>query len=138
MSNSIKIDNLSKTVKKYLTNYVEDIEDGVKETTEKLSKEAVKELKKDSPRRKPSKKGPRENPYWKGWSRKKYTKSKRRYIVDIYNKTNYQLTHLLENGHSTKNGGHTKAQPHIKPIEEKYNKLYEKEIKETIIRRSRT
>lgn len=37
-----------------------------------------------------------------------------------------------------KNGGHTKAQPHIKPVEEKYNKLYEKEIKETIIRSSKT
>ena len=53
MSNSIKIDNLPKIVKKYLTNYVEDIEDGVKEATEKLSKEAVKELKKESPRRTP-------------------------------------------------------------------------------------
>lgn len=47
MSNSIKIDNLSKAVKNYLTNFVEDIEDGVKETTEKISKEAVKELKKN-------------------------------------------------------------------------------------------
>lgn len=138
MSNSIKIDNLSKAVRNYLTNYVEDIEDGVKETTEKLSKEAVKELKKKSPKRKTSKKSTRKNPYWKGWSRKKNTKSKRRYTVEIYNKTNYQLTHLLENGHATKNGGHTKARPHIKLIEEKYNKLYEKEIKEKIIRRSKT
>jgi hypothetical protein len=134
MSKSIKPEELQKKIRDYLNYYVEDIEDGVKETTEKISKEAVKKLKKESPRRK----NIRKNPYWKGWTKRKETKNKRRYINKIYNKTNPSLTHILENGHSTKNGGHTKAQPHIKPIEEKYNKLYEKEIKETIIRRSKT
>lgn len=134
MARSIKPDNLSKEIMNYLENYVEDIEDDVKEKTDKLTKEAVKELKQTSPRRRGK---TRKKPYWKGWTKRKNTKSKRRYIVDIYNKTNYQLTHLLENGHATKNGGRTKAQPHIKKVEEKYNKLYEKEIKEAITRRSK-
>lgn len=133
MSSSIKIENLQNEVMKYLTDYVEDIEEGVKETTDSISKEAVKEEKQKSPRRQ----GTRKNPYWKGWTKKKESKG-RKYTTKIYNKTNYQLTHLLENGHATRNGGRTKAQPHIKPVEEKYNKLYEQEIKKVITRRSKT
>ena len=132
MSSSIKIENLQKEVMQYLTDYVEDIEEGVKETTDNISKEAVKEIKQNSPRGK----GKRNNPYWKGWTKKKDAKG-RKYTTKIYNKTNYQLTHLLENGHATMNGGRTKAQPHIRPVEEKYNKLYEQEIKKVIRRRSK-
>ena len=91
MSSSIKIENLQNEVMKYLTDYVEDIEEGVKETTDSISKEAVKEVKQKSPRRQ----GTRKNPYWKGWTKKKESKG-RRYTTKIYNKTNYQLTHLLE------------------------------------------
>lgn len=132
MSKSIKIDELQGAIKDYLENYIEDIEEDVKETTDQLSKEAVKELKKESPRR--DKK--RENPYWKGWSRKKQSKG-RKYIMTLYNRTNYQLTHLLEYGHATRKGGTTKPQPHIKPIEEKYSKLYEEKIEKAIKRRSK-
>ena len=132
MSKSIKIDELQGAIKDYLENYIEDIEEDVKETTDQLSKEAVKELKKESPRR--DKK--RENPYWKGWSRKKQSKG-RKYTMTLYNRTNYQLTHLLEYGHATRNGGATKPQPHIKPIEEKYSKLYEEKIKKAIKRRTK-
>lgn len=134
MSSSIKPENLSKEIMNYLENYVEDIEEDVRETADKTSKEAVKELKQTSPKRAGK---TRKNPYWKGWTKRKNSKSKRRYVVDIYNKTNYQLTHLLEFGHATKNGGRTKAQPHIKKVEEKYNKQYEKEIKDAITRRSK-
>lgn len=132
MSSPIKIENLQSEVMKYLTDYVEDIEEGVKETTDSISKEAVKEIKQKSPKRQ----GTRKKPYWKGWTKKKDSKG-RRYTIKIYNKTNYQLTHLLENGHATRNGGRTRAQPHIKPVEEKYNKLYEQEIKKVITRRSK-
>ena len=133
MSSSIKIENLQSEVMKYLTDYVEDIEEGVKETTDSISKEAVKEIKQKSPKRQ----GTRKNPYWKGWKKKKDSKG-RRYTIKIYNKTNYQLTHLLENGHATRNGGRTRAQRHLKPVEEKYNKLYEKKKKKVITRRSKT
>ncbi len=134
MSSSIEPEKLSKEIMNYLENYVEDIENDVKGETDKLAKEAVKELKQTSPRRKGK---TRKNPYWKGWTKRKNTKSKRRYVVDIYNKTNYQLTHLLEFGHATRNGGYTTPQPHIKKVEEKYNELYEKDIKDIITRRSK-
>ena len=135
MSKSIKIDELQGVIKDYLENYIEDIEEDVKETTDQLSKEAVKELKKESPRRKLDKK--RKNPYYKVLSTKKQSKG-RKYTMTLNNRTNNQLTHFLEYGHATRNGGQTEAIPHIKPIEEKYNKLYEEKIEKAIKRRPKS
>lgn len=133
MSNSIKPEELQNVLKDYLENYVEDITEGVEDTTDTLTKEAVKELKQTSPRGK----GTREKPYHKGWTKQKGKTNRGRYIVKIHNKTNYQLTHLLEFGHATRNGGRTKAIPHIRPLEEKYKKMYEQKIATVIKRRSK-
>lgn len=127
MSKNIKPEELQDEITKYLENWTEDIEDEVKKTAKSLSKEAVKEIKKISPRRK----NKRKNPYHQGWTTKTTSRNKK-YIITIYNKTNYQLTHLLEYGHATRNCGRTKAQPHIKPVEEKYNQLYEEQIKKAL------
>ena len=124
MSKTIKADDLQKVLKDYLEDYVEDITEGVEETTDTLTKEAVQEIKQTSPRGK----GSREKPYWKGWTKQKGKTNRGRSTVKIHNKTNYQLTHLLEFGHVTRNGGRTKAIPHIRPLEEKYKKLYEQKI----------
>lgn len=127
MSKTIKPDDLSKVVMDYLENYREDIQEDVEECTDKVTKEARDELKKTSPQ------GHRKR-YYKGWSVKLQKKHKLRYEKVIWNKTDYQLTHLLEFGHATRNGGRTKAIPHIRPVEEKYNQkfvdLLEKKIKE--------
>ncbi len=133
MLDSIKPEELQKVLREYLEDYVEDITEGVEETTDTLTKEAVKELKQTSPRGK----GTREKPYYKGWTRQKGKVNRGRYTVKIHNKTNYQLTHLLEFEHATRNGGRTKAIPHIRPIEDKYNKEYEKKITTVIKRRSK-
>ncbi len=133
MSNSIKPEELQKVLNEYLEDYVEDITEGVEETTNTITKEAVKELKDTSPRGK----GTRKKPYHKGWRQQKGKENRGRYTVKIHNATNYQLTHLLEFGHATRNGGRTKAIPHIRPTEEKYKKLYEKRITTVIRRRSK-
>lgn len=44
----------------------------------------------------------------------------------------YRLTHLLENGHATKNGGRTRAFPHIQYGEEFAQKNYEEFIREEV------
>ena len=133
MSKAIKADDLSKEVMKYLNNYKEDIEEDVIETVDDITKKARDELKKTSPRRK----GSRKDPYYKGWSIKLSKKRTGEYHKVIWNKTNYQLTHLLEFGHATKNGGRTKAIPHIRPVEEKYNVEFVDNLKKKIRRTSK-
>lgn len=133
MSKTIKPEDLKNVLNDYLESYVEDIIEGVEETTDTLTKEAVQEIKQTSPRGK----GSREKPYWKGWTKQKGKTNKGRYTVKIHNKTNYQLTHLLEFGHVTRNGERTKAIPHIRPLEEKYKKLYEQKITTVIKGRSK-
>ena len=112
----IKPEELQTALMKQLMNYKEDIDEEVIETTDTITKEAIQELKETSPKGK----GTRDKPYYRGWS-PKVNKRQERYTKVIWNKTNYQLTHLLEFGHATRNGGRTRAFPHIRPVEEKYS-----------------
>lgn len=132
MSKAIEASDLQKQVMKYLTEYREDIEDDVVEAVDKISKEARDELKRTSPRGK----GTRKNPYYKGWAVKLQKKNNLQYHKVVWNKTNYQLTHLLEFGHATRNGGRTRAIPHIRPVEQKYNVEFVDLLKEKIRRTS--
>ena len=121
MANSIDPKELQNAVMNYLENYAEDIQEDVVEVTDIVTKEAKQELKQVSLNK--FKLHGRDKPYYLGWSVKTGGRTRNnnyRYVKAIWNKTNYQLTHLLEFGHATVNGGHTKAQPHIRPVEEKY------------------
>ena len=133
MSSSIKVEDLQKELNEYLESYVEDITEEVADVTDSITKEAVADLKEQSPRGH----GTRDNPYYKGWTKQKGKLNRGKYTVKIHNRTNYQLTHLLEFGHATRNGGRTRAIPHIRPIEEKYKKLYETRVTTVIKRRSK-
>ena len=63
---------------------------------------------------------PRRQPgaYKAGWTTEKKEQGQR-LTVRIYNKTNYQLVHLLELGHRNRNGTYTQGKAHVKPAEEK-------------------
>lgn len=124
MSKTIKADQLTKELTKALESYSDDISEVVEEVSNNVGKEAIEEIKQLSPKKRGN--------YSKGWSLKKDQLGKSKYCIKIHNKTNYQLTHLLEFGHVTKNGKRTKAIPHIRPVEEKYSKKYEQELKRKI------
>ncbi len=115
----IRIDAMQDTVKKLLKDFGTEAEDAVEEAASETAKNAKKELKANSPRR--SRAG---DHYADGWS---YRVEKSRVGVTqvrVYNGRKPGLTHLLENGHATKNGTgrsypDTPAHPHIAEVNEK-------------------
>ena len=102
-----------------LDEYSVEVQDGIKAEAKKVAKDGADELKKTSPKR--------TGKYRKGWKVK--DESGKNYVrCTIHNSTNYQLTHLLEKPHATRNGGTTKPKVHIKPVEEKCIKKYEANV----------
>ena len=125
MSKSISGEMLSKEIMKALEGYTDDISDIVEKDANEIGKEAVKTIKQESPKGATGE-------YAKSWRLRKDKKGKNSYIVKLYNKDHYQLTHLLEFGHATADGGHTEAQPHIRPVEQEYSKKFENKLRQDI------
>ena len=125
MSKSISGEMLSKEIMKALEGYIDDISDIVEKDANEVAKEALAAIKQESPKGSTGE-------YSKGWKIKKIKKVKNMYSVKLYNKDHYQLTHLLEFGHATADGGHTEAQPHIRKVEEEYSKKFEDKLKQDI------
>lgn len=107
--------NFAEITKHILDNYSNDVFYEVSEAIDVVSKEAVTRLKKES--RAEFGKGE----YAKGWTRK-MEKGRLRVTAIVYgNKPTYQLAHLLEKGHVTRNGTGrtfrpTPAHPHIQQV----------------------
>ena len=97
-------------VKKILEQYQVNAIEVMNEVIDEVAKEGSKRLRQSSPRR--------TGKYAKGWTQ---TVEKGRLTISavIHGKSGtYQLAHLLENGHLTRNGGRTKAISHIEPVNE--------------------
>lgn len=104
-----RIEDLSRLITKELDNYSIRLDKGLRDVEKKVTNEAVKAIKSKSPKD--------TGGYAAGWT----TKRDGNKIV-IYNRTRYQLTHLLEKGHAKVNGGRVAPRVHIRPAEEKANK----------------
>lgn len=100
------IDDLSKSILKELQRYSRIIEEDLEVTKKEVADDLLQEVKSKSPKSTGS--------YAKGWRIKK---SGSGYL--LYNKTDYQLTHLLEHGHAKRGGGRVQGKQHIAPAEEK-------------------
>ncbi len=110
-------------INEILNEYSKDIQEGITEKAISVAKKGADELKQTSPKR--------TGKYRKGW-RVKTQKGYGYVNCTIHNATDYQLTHLLEKPHATRNGGKTKPKVHIAPVEEKCNQEYQREVENVI------
>lgn len=116
---SIKINELSRDLTKALREYTTDVVEEIDMSAAEVAKDTVDLLKTTSPLR--------TGDYAKGWRVKKGKGS-----VVVHNATNYQLTHLIENGHATRNGGRVSGRVHIKPAEELAIKEFTKRAEKAV------
>ena len=113
-------------IKDILNEYSEDIQEGMDKEAQDIAKQAANELKEVKNTYKI-----RTGSYNKGW---KINTKKGRGIINctVWNSTDWRLTHLLEKGHVTRNGGRTRAFVHIAPVEQKYVKQYQTDVEKII------
>lgn len=128
MSDTIRPDELAAAINEALAEYSDVIDDVVEAATKKIAKEGAKKAQQEASEAGFGGSGE----YIANWTYR--TKAaKRKPAGTIYNKPpTYRLTHLLEYGHATVNGGRTRAFPHIKKAEEWAKTNYEREIREGI------
>lgn len=105
-----KTESVTAQMKDLLDEVDRDVKSATKRNIDSVSKESVQKLKNTSPRKTGS--------YSKGWA----VKREGEMDVIVHNRTDYQLTHLLENGHVIRNKkgtyGRTSGTKHIAPVEE--------------------
>ena len=123
MSKTIKPEQLSDEIMKGLEEYKDLSTDAMKESVEKVAKDVKKNIQAKAP--------VLTGKYKKSWKITKTDENNERLVLTVH-AGRYQLTHLLEHGHAKRNGGRTKAIPHIAPAEEEGVKELEDDIKDTL------
>lgn len=107
-------DSVTAQMERLMAKYGSEVRDIAEQSCKEISDQTVQTLKSTSPK---SYTGKKRGRYARGWAVKVVGNT---FIV--HNATDYQLTHLLENGHVIKNAkgtyGRTRSIKHIKPAEE--------------------
>lgn len=116
-------EHLAEQIQKALEEALKSTEGSLEEKLEQSAKLTVNQLKKTSPR------GNSRRHYSNGWSYE-LVKSWKGIELVIYNKTKPQLTHILNNGFTMRNGQRKSGDGHIDRAEEIAISDVEKGLKE--------
>lgn len=125
---SISIADFEQELQKKLNIYSDEITNGMNAVIEDMAEKGLQEIKHQSETA-----GFNNRVYAQGWNKviRKSTITKRVGLT-LFNKKHYRLTHLLEYGHATRNGGRTRAFPHISKAQDNIEEQTVKELKEMI------
>lgn len=110
---------IEEAVRKILKELQTDVQEGMQKASKDTAKEGVADLKNKSPKR--------TGKYAQGWRQRKTGDS-----ITIYDSSKPGLTHLLENGYTTRSGKRVKPHPHIKEIEQKIIANYVKRVEKAL------
>ena len=123
------MESVTVQMERLLSEYSEEVQNVTNEAADKVAKECVKKLKSSSPKR------PGHGQYARGWKVKKERGQGGGDAAIVHN-TQYQLTHLLENGHVIRNAkgtyGRAPAHKHIEPVERWGVNEFQSDIKERL------
>lgn len=115
--------DLTAEITAVLRDYTGGVMDKVDEAVETCGKGMRKEISRASPKR--------TKDYSKGWRCQISNNGRGNKAARVHNKTDYQLTHLLERRHKKRgNKGYKEAQPHIGPAAKKWNEKFEQQCEE--------
>lgn len=121
----VSADGMADAIIRELREYGQEVTENMKKEVQDAGTLCRKELRVSSPKL--------TNSYAKGWRKKTAYEDSKEIRVQVYNATDYQLTHLLEHGHVLVSYGKVRgtvgAKPHIGPAEEKIEKQLLKRTK---------
>lgn len=109
-SQKVSIDQLASAVMDGLNEYADLAADNVKKAVKKAGNTVKQDINSSAP--------VRTGKYARSWRTKTTKETSQSLEVTVYSPSRYMLAHLLEHGHVKRNGGRTRAIPHIAPAEE--------------------
>ena len=118
------IDQMASVIMEGLKEYSKVVNEDMKAAVKKVGNDAKKDVQAGAP--------VKTGAYKKSWSVKTTRESANVMEVVVHSRNRYQLAHLLEFGHAKRNGGRTRAFPHIAPAEQKAVENLEKEIRKSL------
>ena len=127
MSNNMTVtpDQFSKELYKAIAEYGDEVFKKTDKVAKDIAREATSDLKSKSP-------VGRKGSYARGWSHRGTKDGAWGLRHVVYNRTDYQLTHLLEKPHETGGGGHYPKNVDytgtLAAIEEEYTQKYMEEV----------
>lgn len=126
MAIEIKSSQLSKTIDNHLKMVSKEVAVKTKKIVETTTKDLTDKVRQASPKKR--------GRYAKGWRNKVVFESGNELRKRVFNKTDYQLTHLLEKGHLRRGGKSpkTKAIPHLFDNRDEALKQMESEIEKIL------
>lgn len=124
MAERISVDQMAQTIMDGLLEYADLATEDMKAAVKKAGNKAKSDVQAGAP--------VDTGKYKKSWTVKTTKENANALEVTVHSKNRYQLAHLLEFGHAKRNGGRTRAFPHIAPAEAAAAELLEQEVERAL------